>query len=115
MARDCGEFLSSHELETAGLGATHNGISERMLRAAFSRGRKAQELVSRQAGAGTGIRSSNYYVGDLRPALGDGAGLVEHHDTNSMSHLQRLAAFEQDAVLGSLTGAHHYGSGSGQA
>ena len=42
-----------------------------------------------------------------RLALGDGAGLVEHDGVELVRRLQRLAAADQDAVLGALAGADH--------
>ena len=38
-------------------------------------------------------------VGDHRPALGDRAGLVQHHDLNGVGALQALGVLDQDAVL----------------
>ena len=52
-------------------------------------------------------RRERHEVGHLGLAAGEGAGLVQHDRGQPARGLQRLAALEQDAVLGALAGAHH--------
>ncbi|CAN4017356.1 HTH-type transcriptional regulator immR, partial [Dysosmobacter welbionis] len=47
-------------------------------------------------------------------ALGDGAGLVQHHRVHAVGDLQNLAGADQDTMLGPQARAYHDGGGSCQ-
>ena len=50
-----------------------------------------------------------------RPALGDGARLVEQHEVDLLAPLDGLTAAHQDAELRAATGTNHDGGGNGES
>ncbi len=101
-AGDAQEIGRVREDELAGLGRfAHDRVAERVLRAALRRRDKAEDrvFVERAVGADD--------VGDPRPALGEGAGLVEDDGLDRAEPFEGLGVAEQDAVLGSLARPDH--------
>ena len=82
-------------------------LGQRVLRTALHGRRKPQKLLRATA--------QRDEIGDLGRALGDGAGLVQHHGVHQVSGLQGLAGFDQDAVFCAFPRPHHDGSGCCQA
>ena len=62
-----------------------------------------------------GLPGQRDQVGQHRPPLGDGAGLVQHDGVHLVGVFQRLGVFIQDAQLCALAGAHHDRHRGGQA
>ena len=55
------------------------------------------------------------HVGDAHGAVGQGAGLVQHHDPDPAGRLERPGALDQDAELGAAADRRHQRGGRGQA
>ena len=89
-------------------GGLRYGPAERMLAGLLHAGRHAQQFLLRD------IRSGKA-VGETGLALGDGAGLVQHHRIHTAHQLQRLGGFDQNTVFRRLAGAYHDGHGRGKA
>ena len=82
-------------------GAAHDGVSQRMLRCLLGRcHERDQTILVRGAG-------NTNDVGHSRLALGDRAGLVEHHRAHGPEMFEGLGVAEEDAGLGALARAHH--------
>ncbi len=79
-----------------------------MLGGRLDRSGQAEELFEPDARRGRG-------VGDLRPALGQGARLVEDDRVDLVEGLQALPALDEDAPLGPLARPDHDGRRRGQA
>ena len=88
--------------ELPGLGGlAHDGVGERVLRAALGGGDEGEDLLLGERALGTDD------VGDAGLALGEGAGLVEDDGLHRPQPLERLGVAEQDPVLGALAGTDH--------
>ena len=73
----------------------------------FQTGGGAQQLLLGDIGGAQ-------HVGDPGLALGDGAGLVQHHGVDAAHQLQTGGGFDEDALFGGLAGGHGDGHGGGQ-
>ena len=93
--------------EISGAGLRQDGLAQGMLAGAFQGCGDGQQLIFSDTALGQDVPH-------LRLALGEGAGFVQHHRVHRLNGFQRLPAFDQDAVLGPLAGAHHDGGGGGQ-
>ena len=100
--------------DAALLRARHDRLGERMLTAALEGGGEFEEpLLGYGGGAVRTLCGKDVGYDGLAPR--DGAGLVEHHRFHATQRLEGLGAFEQDAHLGTLAGAHHDGDGRGES
>jgi hypothetical protein len=88
------------DLEAARLGAGHDRGGQRMLAAALQTGSKLQQFVLRNA-ADCGDADKT------RPALGQGAGFVDHERVDSFHQLERLGVLDEDAGARAAAGADH--------
>ena len=93
--------------EAVGLGVGGDGVCQGMGGHRLHRCGGGQQVVSR-ALIGQDLRHGG-------GALGDGAGLVQHHRVHTVGDLQDLTGADQDAVPGAQARAHHDGGGGGQA
>lgn len=84
----------------------HDRRAERMLRFLFRGGRQGNQRSL--------VHAEGCDVGHLRPALRDGAGLVEHDIVELVNGFKRLCVFEQDPVFRALAGADHNRGGRGR-
>ncbi len=97
--------MSWHVLESARpqsvevAGAADDRLGERVLGLAFDGGDQAQQLVLADA--------VGDHVGDLRLALGQGAGLVHHHDLDAGGGFECHGVLEQHAAFRAETGTDH--------
>ena len=83
------------------LGSLHDAARDRMLGLRLERSRKPQHLVIVCVG-------QRHHVGDAEAALGQGAGLVEHHCTQLAPALEGGAVADQQAASGRQRGAHRH-------
>ena len=107
--------------EPAGLGLLDDGLAQRMLRAALGRRRQAEQFAGqhgpstrRPPAAGRASPATTMSVTSGLPRVSVPV-LSRTIDVELVRPLQRLARADEDAVLGSLAGAHHDGRGRGQA
>ncbi len=89
--------------------ASPSGCSE-AFSAEAARERRPSSSSPRERSSGPGT-----YVGELGPALRDGARLVEDDGIDFMRRLEGGPRLDEDAVLGALAGADHDGRRRGQA
>ena len=75
-------------------------LGERMLAAGLDRGGIAENLVFGEA-------RRRLDAGELRLALGEGAGLVDDDGVDRGHALERLGVADEDAGLGAAAGRHH--------
>ena len=94
--------------ELALLRVRHDGHRQRVLARALDAGELLQHVLGREAGR-------RLDVNDLRPSLGQRAGLVDHQRVDLLHALQRLGVADQHAVLRAAADAHHDGHRRGQA
>jgi hypothetical protein len=99
-ARDCLEVSAGSEAELVAVRAGDDGGAQRVFASPLERRGQIQQFE--RVDAVRGLDRD-----DLRPAGGQGAGLVEDHDRHAVSHLERLATPEEDSCLCSATGAGH--------
>ncbi len=95
--------------EVPALRLLHDGGGQRVLRGLFQAVGDPKQVVLLDLG---GVNGQD--IGDHRPALGEGARLVQHHRVDGVEGLQGLGGFDEDAVLRPLAGAHHNGYRGGQ-
>ena len=107
-AVDGGESANGGDGEVPLSAFFHNGGGQRVLRGPLQTGGQDEQPLLVHVLAAED-------VGDHRPALGEGAGLVQHHGVDGVQSLQSLGGFDQDAVLRPLACPHHDGYGGGQA
>ena len=84
------------------LGIGQHRLGQRVLALLLQRGRQRQQLALGNALHGQDVSDPGF-------AAGDGAGLVQRHDLGAACSFQRGGSFEQDAVPGPQTVAHHDG------
>ena len=87
-------------LQSPALRAAHDRLGERMLAARLDGGGEAQHLV-------LGKARRRLDAGELRLALGQGAGLVEDDGVDRGHAFERLGVADEDAGLGAAAGRHH--------
>ncbi len=87
-----GEFCGSGECQAARLGGGDDGAGQRMLARRLGGGRQAQQFT----GSGTFRRLDGH---DLRPALGEGAGLVDQQHVRSGEPLEGGRILDEHARL----------------
>ena len=107
VARDVAEIAGSQGRDAAVLGVVHHRGSQRVLRFAFDGRHEAQEFVLADP-VGDEVR-------DLRLALGQGPGLVDHDRVDPCGRFQGGGVLEQHASFGAQPRSHHDRRGGGQA
>jgi len=82
-------------------GGSDQGVGQRMLRPGLGPGGDGEESV------GVHAVGQHHDVGQVRPALGEGARLVERDGGDPRGGLEELAPLDQDAVAGAAPDAGH--------
>mmetsp|Transcript_4417 Transcript_4417/g.17726 ORF Transcript_4417/g.17726 Transcript_4417/m.17726 type:complete len:446 (-) Transcript_4417:1753-3090(-) len=92
----------------------HDGARQRVLGAPLGRAHQGKHAFAREAGV---VREHGVLFEDLDagPAAREGARLVEGDRRDAVSHLERLATLDKDAVGRAHTCAHHHGGRCGEA
>ena len=99
-------FISAH---AEFLGVLHDRLGHRVVEALLRRGSQLHQLVDR---VGTGHHFHMHHRG---VALGEGAGLVEHHHIDIHQLLERAAAADQQALAAGAGKRRHDRCGHGHA
>src|SRR5918995_344664 len=110
LALDAGADATTRDgLERIGLGerepaistsASYDGLTQGVFAAAFGGGDEPQEFLLADP-----VRDD--HVGQLGPAPGEGAGLVQYHRVELVGALEGLPALDQYPRLSALAGAYH--------
>ena len=88
------------QLELPHLRRLHDGRADGMFGARLGRRGQSKQFLF-------GPRAEGHDVGEAGAAFGQRAGLVQHDDVHGLEALDRVAAFDEDALFSSLARRHH--------